>query len=103
MTTTRTFSDNTRRPIIITVTIKPHGGSDLYLSLVSSQRGSWGSSYSETPESMGEPPEERRELRTSMAPECREELESTDTCEARSNRLPSIPFNSTGDRDAKLS
>ena len=51
-----------------------------HLSRDSSQRGSWGSSYSETPDSMGEPLEERREGRTSMTPEWMEELESTDTC-----------------------
>lgn len=51
-----------------------------YLSLCTSQRGSCGSSYSETPESIGEPLEERREGRTSIPPECIEELESTDTC-----------------------
>lgn len=51
-----------------------------YLSLCTSQRGSWGSSYSETPESIGEPLEDRREGRTSIPPECIDELESTDTC-----------------------
>lgn len=32
---------------------------------------------------MGEPLEERREGRTNIAPECSEELESTDTCGER--------------------
>lgn len=51
-----------------------------YLSRGSSQRGSWGSSYSDTPDSMGEPLEERRDGLTSITPECMDELESTDTC-----------------------
>lgn len=53
--------------------------SSVYLSLGSSQRGSWGSSYSDTPDSIGEPLDERREGRTNITPEWREELESTDT------------------------
>lgn len=52
---------------------------DAYLSRGSSQRGSWGSSYSDTPDSIGDPLEERREGRTSITPEWMEELESTDT------------------------
>lgn len=55
------------------------GGSWPYLSRGSSQRGSWGSSYSDTPDSIGEPLEERREGRTSITPEWMEELESTET------------------------
>lgn len=50
-----------------------------YLSLGISQRGSCGSSYSDTPVSIGVPLEERREGRTNITPEWIEELESTDT------------------------
>lgn len=52
---------------------------EYYLSRGSSQRGSSGSSYSETPASMGVPLEERREGRTSRTPEFMEALESADT------------------------
>lgn len=45
----------------------------------SSQRGSCGSSYSDTPDNIGEPLEDRREGRTNITPEWMEELESTDT------------------------
>ena len=51
-----------------------------YLSRGSSQRGSSGSSYSETPASIGVPLEERREGRTSRTPEFMDALESADTC-----------------------
>lgn len=51
-----------------------------HLSRGSSHRGSSGSSYSETPASMGVPLEESREGRTSITPEFMEELESADTC-----------------------
>lgn len=51
-----------------------------HLSRGNSQRGSSGSSYSETPASMGVPLEESREGRTSITPEFMEELESADTC-----------------------
>lgn len=50
-----------------------------YLSRGSSQRGSSGSSYSETPASMGVPLEERREGRTNRTPEFMDALESADT------------------------
>lgn len=54
-----------------------------YLSLDTSQQGSWGSSYSETPDSIGVPLEESREGLTNITPEFREELDSTDTCRIR--------------------
>jgi hypothetical protein len=61
-----------------------------YRSLGSSQRGSWGNSYSETPDSIGEPLDERREGRTNITPEWREELESTDTCNTEACRYSLI-------------
>lgn len=51
-----------------------------YLSRGSSQRGSSGSSYSETPANIGVPLEESREGRTRRTPEFMEALESADTC-----------------------
>lgn len=54
-----------------------------HLSRGSSHRGSSGSSYSETPASMGVPLEESREGLTSITPEFMEELESADTCNGR--------------------
>lgn len=65
------------------------GGAWPDLSRGSSQRGSWGSSYSDTPDNMGEPLEESREGRTSITPEWMEELESTETWRRR--RLTLLP------------
>lgn len=67
-----------------------------HLSRGSSQRGSSGSSYSETPASMGVPLEERREGRTSITPEFIDELESADTCRGTVGYLHAVPGPAAG-------